>query len=154
MHFFTLIRFPQRNRRLVGATSVGGIGVISGWVCEADIVEVQFEHGTTGETQTERAGSGTVRANTEPVCGDSDNGFGLLWNWNLLREGEHIVRVFADGEEFAWSRVRVTTLGEEFARELAGRATFEDFLVEGQAVAVEWQEALQNFTMTGRQEGL
>ena len=85
------------------------------------------------------------------MCGDSDNGFGLLWNWNRLGEGEHIVRVFADGEEFAWSRVIVATLGEEFARGLAGTALLEDFPTKGQAVTVERQEALQNFTITGRQ---
>ena len=81
--------------------------------------------------------------------GTQDNGFGLLWNWNRLGDGEHIVRVFADGEEFAWSRVTVTTLGEEFPRGLAGTATLADFPVEGQAVTVEWQQALQNFTITG-----
>ena len=128
-----------------------GIGVISGWVCEADTVEIQFEHGTTGATRTVAAGAGTARPDTEHVCGDTDNGFGLLWNWNRLGDGEHIVRAFADGEEFAWSRLTVTTLGEEFARGLAGTATVADFPAEGQAVTVEWQEALQNFTVTGRQ---
>ncbi len=128
-----------------------GIGVISGWVCEADTVEIVFEHGPTGVTHTVTASSGTARLDTEEPCGDMDNGFGLLWNWNLLGDGEHIVRAFADGEEFAWSRVVVTTLGEESAQGLAGTATVTDFPVEGQAVTVEWQEALQNFTVTGRQ---
>ncbi len=128
-----------------------GIGVISGWVCEAETVEIAFEHGPTGVTHTVTASSGTARLDTEEPCGDADNGFGLLWNWNLLGDGEHIVRAFADGEEFAWSRVVVTTLGEESAQGLAGTATVADFPVEGQAVTVEWQEALQNFTITGRQ---
>ena len=90
-----------------------------------------------GATQTETVGYGTQRPDTDTPCGDQDNGFGLLWNWNRLGEGEHIVRVFADGEEFAWSRLTVTTLGEEFARGLAGRTLLEDFPVEGQAVTVE-----------------
>ena len=136
-------------------SSQSGIGVISGWKCDCEegVIEVQFEHGTTGETQTVTAGYGTMRPDTDEPCGDTDNGFGLLWNWNRLGEGEHLVRVFADGEEFAWSRVVVTTLGEEFARGLEGTATLADFPVEGQAVTVEWQQALQNFTITGRQEG-
>ena len=130
-----------------------GIGVISGWKCDCEdgVIEIAFENLTTGATQTETVGYGTQRPDTDGPCGDQDNGFGLLWNWNRLGEGEHIVRVFADGEEFAWSRLTVTTLGEEFARGLAGTATFADFPVEGQAVTVEWQQALQNFTMTGRQ---
>ncbi len=130
-----------------------GIGVISGWKCdcEAGVIAVQFEHGTTGTIHTVTAGYGTSRPDTDAQCGDTDNGFGLLWNWNLLGDGEHIVRAFADGEEFAWSRVIVTTLGEEFAQGLEGTATVADFPVEGQAVTVEWQEALQNFTITGRQ---
>ena len=127
--------------------------MISGWKCDCEegVIEIAFEHGTTGETHTVTAGYGTVRPDTDEPCGDQDNGFGLLWNWNRLGDGAHIVRAFADGEEFAWSRVVVTTLGEEFARGKSGTATVPDFPVEGQAVTVEWQEAVQNFTITGRQ---
>ena len=35
-----------------------------------------------GEPQ--EAAYGTARLDTAGVCGDSDNGFGLLFNWNLL----------------------------------------------------------------------
>ena len=31
----------------------------------------------------------------------TDNGFGLLWNWNLLGAGTHTVRALVDGEVFA-----------------------------------------------------
>ena len=128
-----------------------GVGVISGWVCEAEEVEIVFENGTTGETLSLPAGYGTSRTDTQEVCGDSDNGFGLLWNWNKLGPGEHVVRAFVDGEEMGWARLWVTTLDEEFRRGLAGEYTLTDFPTEGQAVTVEWQEALQNFTITGRQ---
>ena len=125
-----------------------GIGVISGWACAADLVEIVFENGTTGEQTTVDAGYGTVRTDTEPVCGDTDNGFGLLWNWNKLGEGRHTVRAVVDGVEIAWSTFTVTTLGEEFVRGLEGEYALADFPTVRQTVTVEWQEALQNFVIT------
>ena len=62
-----------------GAASFqSGIGLISGWTCDAEAVEIVLN----GEPQ--EAAYGTARLDTEAVCGDSDNGFGLLFNWNLL----------------------------------------------------------------------
>ena len=128
-----------------------GVGVISGWVCEAEEVEIEFTNGTTGAIQTYAAGYGTIRADTEVICGDSDNGYGLLWNWNRLGDGYHTVRALVDGEELGRATVWVTTLGEEVARGLAGQYHLEDFPTVGHAVTVEWQEAQQNFVMTGRE---
>ncbi len=128
-----------------------GIGVISGWVCDAEAVTIAFENGRTGETFTLPAGYGTPRTDTAPVCGHADTGFGLLWNWNRLGDGPHTVRALADGEEVAWSMVTVTTLGEEFVRGLAGEFALEDFPTRGQTVTVEWQEAQQNFVLTDRE---
>ena len=125
-----------------------GLGVISGWVCEADTVEIVFEPEGTDDTLPFEAGSGTERADTADRCGDSDNGFGLLFNWNLLGEGQHTVRAYADGEEFAHSTVTVTTLGEEFAEGLRRTHTIEDFPAAGQTTTVEWREGQQNFVIT------
>ena len=128
-----------------------GISVLSGWVCEAETVKLVFENGVTGETFTEPAGYGTSRTDTVDECGDKDNGFGLLWNWNRLGAGQHTVRALADGEEFAHSTFTVTTFGEEFARGLEGGAALEDFPTAGQTVTVEWEQALQNFVIMDRQ---
>ena len=126
-----------------------GLGVISGWVCEADTVEIVFEPGDTDESLTFEAGSGTERLDTADRCGDTDNGFGLLFNWNLLGDGTHTVRAVADGDEFAHSTVTVTTLDGEFARGLRQTHTIADFPAAGQTTTVEWQEAQQNFVVTG-----
>ena len=89
-----------------GANSFqSGIGVISGWVCEADAVEIAID----GETQA--AAYGTPRADTVADCGDVANGFGLLFNWNLLGGGVHTVRAVVDDVELGRATVRVTTLG-------------------------------------------
>ena len=102
------------------------------------------------KTHTVEACYGTLRTDTAAVCGDTDNGFGLLWNWNKLGDGLHTVRAVADGTEFAHSTFTVTTLGlGEFPTGLRGAYDLPDFPTMGQTVTVEWQEVLQNFVITG-----
>ncbi len=134
-----------------------GIGVISGWVCEAEAVEIEIET-ERGETERHEAAYGTARGDTAvrpdgtPLCGDTDNGFGLLFNWNLLKDGVHTVRALVDGEALGWATVRVTTVGEgaeeEFLRDVEGECVVEDFPLLGETVTLEWQQTSQNFVIT------
>ena len=121
-----------------------GVGVISGWVCDAEQVELII-----GDLSPQRAGYGTERLDTAGVCGDTNNGFGLLFNWNRLDDGVHTVRALADGREFAQVTVQVTTLGEEFARGLSREVTVADFPEVGVETTLVWQQAKQNFVITG-----
>ena len=123
-------------------SSQSGIGIISGWACAAREVVIELA-GTPVQ-----AAYGTPREDTEPVCGDSNNGFGLLWNWNNLGAGTHTVRALIDGVEFANTTVRVTTFGVEFLRGVYGtRYTFLNFPHPGDATTLRWEEALQNFVI-------
>ena len=127
-----------------------GIGVLSGWVCEAETVEVEL-NGVLQE-----AAYGTERTDTEPYCEDTNNGFGLLYNWNRLGDGPHTMRVVVDGIEFATLPVTVTTLGldDEFPTGLTGGTTLMDFPTEGETMRLVWQEAQQNFALAeGEGEG-
>ena len=126
----------------------GGIGVISGWVCEADQVVIEFES-PGSPVRREQAGYGTSRTDTSGKCGDSANGFGLLWNWNKLGPGQHTIRALADGFEFARSTFTVTTFGQERLLGVEGEYELKDFPEVGTTVTVKWQETLQNFTITG-----
>ena len=121
-----------------------GIGVISGWVCEAEEVVI-----TLGDLAPQAAGYGTERLDTRDVCGDTDNGFGLLFNWNLLGDGEHVVVAVVDDVELGRTTVRVTTLGEEFVRGAEGECTVPDFPSPGERVTLTWQQNSQNFVVTG-----
>ncbi len=123
-----------------------GIGLLSGWVCDADQVTLVLNPGTDA-AQTLEAAYGTDRADTETVCGDTNNGFGLLFNWNLLGDGTHTVVAQADGEAFGRATVTVTTLGEEFVREATGECTVPDFPETGDTTRLVWQEAQQNFVI-------
>ena len=101
------------------ASFQSGLGVISGWVCEGEGVTVEIER-EDGEVVELTAAYGTERADTAAVCGDTANGFGLLFNWNLLGDGAHAVGVLVDGIELGRAAVTVTTLGAEFVEGLAG----------------------------------
>ncbi len=125
-------------------SSQSGLGLISGWVCAADLVEIEM-----GDFLPQAAAYGTERLDTAGVCGDTDNGFGLLFNWNLLDDGEHTVVAYVDGVELGRATVTVTTLGAEFLREAEGECVVEDFPAMGQTVTLEWQQTSQNFVIAG-----
>ena len=120
-----------------------GVGLLSGWVCDAERVELEL-NGVPQE-----AAYGTERLDTAGVCGDTDNGFGLLFNWNLLGDGEHDVVALVDGVELGGATVTVTTLGQEFLRGVEGTCAVEDFPSPGERVTLEWQQNSQNFIIAG-----
>ncbi len=177
-------------------TFQSGIGFISGWVCEAERVELEFDGETTfgfpfgdllatcstssnsmhcsgpstlfappfdssGEDGEDyppfpfrppfafvlEAPYGTDREDTLEACGDQDNGFGVVFNWNRLGEGKHTVRALADGVEFGSASFSVTTFGVEFLTEAQGEYLLPDFPDTGQQTRLVWQEALQNFAI-------
>ena len=125
------------------ASFQSGIGVLSGWVCDAEEVVIEIDE------MPLLTAYGTSRADTAAVCGDTDNGFGLLFNWNMLGDGEHTAVALVDGVELARATVTVTTLGEEFLYDVAGTCVLADFPAPGETVSLTWQEACQNFLITG-----
>ena len=182
--------------RLGPETFQSGIGFISGWVCEAERVELEFDGGSTlefpfsdllascstspnsmhcsgrsaffappfdssGEDGEDyppfpfpppfgfvlEAPYGTDREDTLEACGDQDNGFGLVVNWNRLGDGKHTVRALADGVEFGSATFSVTTFGVEFLTDAQGEYLLSDFPDVGQQFRLVWQEAAQNFAI-------
>ena len=121
-----------------------GVGVISGWVCHADTVEIEI-NGVRHPVPY-----GTARLDTEGACGDVDNGFGLLFNWNLLGDGAHAVVAVVDGVELDQATITVTTLGEEFPEGLEGEYILEEFPDPDTSVVLRWEESLQNFVIVER----
>jgi hypothetical protein len=122
--------------------SVGGINLISGWACNASRIEVQID-----SFPMQLTGYGTQRTDTIAVCGDDNNGFGLLVNWGNYGNGVHTIVVFKDGVEFDRRTFSVTTFGTNFLRGASGVYLLPDF--DGRDVTVEWKESLQNFVITG-----
>ena len=125
-------------------TAHSGVGVISGWACKAETIGIIID-----DTIVLQAAYGSSRVDTEVAYGDQNNGFSLLLNWNLLTDGEHTIRVLADGEEFASTTFTVTTLGVEFAEGLSGEFVIADFPEPGVNTTIIWVQSLQNFAIIG-----
>ena len=121
-----------------------GIGVISGWICNASNVFVRIDNRTPV-----RAAYGTSRSDTQGICGDTNNGFGLLFNWGLLADGNHTIEVRADGAIIASTTFSVTTLGTSFLRGASASYTLPDFPTAGRSVDVAWDEGQQGFVVVG-----
>ena len=56
-----------------------GMGVISGWVCDTEQIDIVFNPGTAKE-ETWRAGSRTTREDTAGVCNDIDISRGITYS--------------------------------------------------------------------------
>lgn len=129
------LEVPARGQTL------GGIGILSGWHCTADVITFRIDGG-----EDMLAASKTDRADTVEVCGDANNGFGLLFNFGLLASGQHTITVFADGKEFERLRFNTHQLSTgEFLTDVSAETVIEDFPRDGHSVTVRWDEALQNF---------
>ena len=122
-----------------------GLGVISGWVCDADLIELVID-----DRPPKIAAYGTARNDTANVCGDINNGFGLLWNYALFGQGEHRIKAYADGVIFANRTFTVGTVGgATFLKGASGTYSLEGFPDPSAQVGIEWNESAQNFTITG-----
>lgn len=124
-----------------------GIGVLSGWKCTAG--------GPTAITLTIDDGApiqaayGTSRSDTIPVCGDANNGWGVLYNFGLLADGEHEVVARDAGVEFARATFGTARFGTPFLAGASGLTFVRDFPVAAQGAFLVWEQASQSFQVGG-----
>ncbi len=120
-----------------------GIGFISGWACEGELVEIVID----GGLRIPPVARNIARGDTEAVCGDTNNGFITQWNWNLLGEGTYTAALVVDGRTVQENRFTVTTLDEEFIRGLERDVVVNDFPAPDEDVLLRWQEPVQGFVL-------
>ena len=131
------LEIPQRG------SVQSGVSIVSGWVCDAERVEVAFDGGDLIETAY-----GTTRQDTVNACGDDDNGFSLLWAYQLLGPGKHEVVAYADGVEFARNSFSVTDISNgSFLRDVFAESRIQGFPDRMHDIVLQWQEANQNFVI-------
>lgn len=128
----------------VDGTVVSGVGVISGYHCTSKNIEVFIDGVSYG-----KAGAGTQLLGTQGVCGRTDTGFSLLYNFNNLADGQHTFSVYADGVLF--DTHTATTFRSGGIPWLSGKnasSTILDFPEVGQTAMLQWVQSYQNFLIT------
>ncbi|MGE0682707.1 MAG: matrixin family metalloprotease [Candidatus Binatia bacterium] len=121
---------------------MSGLTILRGWACTAGRIDLQID-GVSFQ-----AVYPTARGDTASICDDDgNNGFSLLFNWNLAGDGVHTVIALKDGVEFGRATVTVVTLGQEFLTGVNAQYRLPNFPTSGQNVIIEWRESLQNFVI-------
>jgi len=120
----------------------GGVGVVRGWACDAESVQVSFDD---GPLQTVAYGS--ARTDTEAACGDVDNGYGLVLAWGILGRGAHTMSTFIDDVEVSSVEFEVIGLDEPYVEGISATYVLENFPSTGKTATIEWSEAEQKFVV-------
>ena len=141
---FTQTTNPYLLDSPVNASFESGIGIAYGWVCDASQVALQIDAGTPIQ-----AAYGAERPDSLDTCGDTNNGFAAVINWNNHGDGDHSLKLLADGQELTQAQVTVTTFGQEYLRDAsATTTTVTDFPAAGLSTPLVWSESHQNFVVT------
>ena len=131
------------------ASHESGIGLISGWHCMAQRIEVSIDGGPRIA-----AGTRTPRADTSSICGRSDTGFSATFNWSLLPApnpgGPNARRIvaYADGVPFAEASFYASRFAEEYLTGRTGHYELRNFPDPGLSTGIQWDQEKQNFALT------
>jgi hypothetical protein len=126
-------------------TTVSGVGVISGYHCTSKDIDIEIDGVKVG-----KAGAGTTLLGTQSVCGRTDTGYSLLYNFNNLANGTHTIAAYADGRLLKTNVVTTFRSGNTAFLSGANKSvTVRDFPQTGQTVTLQWVQSYQNFLITG-----
>ncbi|BBJ22755.1 hypothetical protein [Candidatus Nitrotoga sp. AM1P] len=144
---FTVLTLEQAGKAVIENPSPGsaqsGVGLISGWACVADRVEISIDGG-----ERVHVGGESARGDVISICGHQNAGFSQLLNFNLLGAGEHTLQLFVKGVAIGEpTRFTVVVPAGEFIRGLRREAVITDFPSAGKNAIIDWRESEQNFRL-------
>ena len=84
------------------------------------------------------------------ICGRTDTGYSLLFNYNDLAPGSHSISAFGDGQLLETKQFNtIQSGGSAFVTGISKTATISDFPSSGKTATLQWSQAKQNFVITG-----
>ena len=125
-------------------TTVSGIGVISGWKCDAGELTVRFDG---GEPIPLLHGAERADVLNAGACAHAHVGFLSIMNWGNLDDGEHTAVVYDDGVEFGRSVFTVRRFREAFVKDAALTLPVQDFPHQGDNAVFTWSQATQHLEL-------
>jgi hypothetical protein len=140
---YPVVALAQSNLEVPSnGSQESGLGDVHGWKCNA-VGQLTY---TIDNGPPAILIYGNSRGDTFGQCGDTNNGFIAQQNWNLAGPGQHTIRVYDNGVQFAKATFTVVTLGTEY---LTGQSATCNASIDGYDVTLTWQESKQNFVITG-----
>ena len=145
------VRADDFVRQSLGAPNdgsiVSGASVILGWHCDSKNIEVFIDGVSIG-----MAGAGTtiVSMAAPDRCGHSDVGWSLLYNFNNLTPGQHVVTATADGVLFGSNTFYTLRLDgvNSWLDGLKKQLVVHEFPYPGFNSTLTWYQSYQNFVIT------
>lgn len=126
-------------------TILSGIGVISGWKCDAGDLTIRFNGGPPRPLLHGARRQDVLDAG---ACPSADVGFVSIMNWSDLGDGEHTAVAYDDGVAFARSRFRVVTPRYGFTPpHVEGECIADDFPEPGDRSRFLWNPATQHMEL-------
>ena len=130
------VEVPEPNQTMSGGS------FFSGWKCDQGALTGSVD----GGPRFPLAGL-MQRDDTRKVCGDTNNGWIVLFNFNRLSPGRHTFEAFDGATAFAEVTFQVVHFGEEFKRGVTGAGVAS--LSDGSTADLTWAQNLQAFMVTG-----
>jgi hypothetical protein len=143
--FYQVGKTPPSLENPQPASYQSGIGLVSGWSCNQEFIGVSFD----GLARI-NVPYGSGRADTASVCGplNTNTGFGLLTNFNILGSGSHTAQLYVNGQSFGSPvSFHVTAPAGEFLTGVSKTTTVGDFPSSGRSTNLVWQQSQQNFAI-------
>lgn len=125
-------------------TTLSGIGVISGWKCEAGDLTIRFNEGMAIPLLHGAYRPDVLEAG---ACPHAEVGFLTIMNWGELGDGTHTAVVYDDGVEFDRATFDVVTTGEAYLRGAAGQCVVPDFPAPNEAARFIWNQPTQHLEL-------
>lgn len=127
------------------ASYQSGIGLLSGWSCLGPYIRISLDGHAPLKTPY-----GSSRADTASVCGagNTDTGFGLLFNFNTLGAGTHMAQLYVNGQALGHpATFTVSIPAGEFLLGASREVLVPGFPSAGQDTRLIWQQSQQNFAV-------
>lgn len=126
-------------------TTLSGIGVISGWKCQANgDLTVRFNDGPSIPLLYGAQRLDVLRAG---ACSHDRVGFLTIMNWGELGDGTHTAVVYDNGVEFDRSTFTVVTAETAFLRGASVDIDVLDFPTPGRTSRFVWNEGTQHLEL-------
>ncbi len=126
-------------------STLSGIGVVSGWKCDAGDLTVRFDGGPPIPLLY---GAHRMDVRAAGACDHAHAGFVSIMNWGNLGDGAHTAVAYDDGVEFARSRFRVMTPRYAFTPpHVQGECIADDFPEPGDTSRFLWDRTTQHMEL-------